>query len=181
MRATNLILAAIMLAVIVSTSVLTMSFYIKEPAKIAGFSAYEKMESIEDVRKISGYEHAQIPSYVPEGVDIGPLIYQGIGDEHHAIHLFYGSKGESFEEIEDFGFRVTFHDIVNPSWEKIAKTENDSFNTINNKTVVYYQYDFLDESSVVYGGEPQPASVTSSILDLSEQEKILRSIIESKK
>ena len=107
------------------------------------------------------------------------LIYRGLGDEHHAIHLFYGSKGNSFEEIRDFGFRITFHDTPEPSWEKISKTENDSFNTINNKTVVYYQHESLDKHSVVYRGEPQPASTTSSILELEEQEKILRSIINS--
>ncbi len=68
---------------------------------------------------------------------------------------------------------------MNTSWEKTAKMENDLFSTINNQTVVYYQYDFLNKSGVAYGGEPQPVYVTSFILDLSEQERILLSIIES--
>ena len=178
MKTANLILIAILIAVIVFASVLMMSFYIKEPAKVVGFSAYDKMESIEHVREILGYENAQIPLYVPEGFDFGPLIYRGTGDEHHAIHLFYGSAGESFEDMESFGFRITFRDYVTQSWEERAKTEHGSFSTANNKTVVHFQYDFLNMSSVVYGGKPQPVSIISPILDLSEQEKILRSIIE---
>ncbi len=170
---------AILTAVIIFTSVLAMSFYIKEPTRVAGFSAYEKIDNIEDVRNIPGYENAQIPSYVPEGFGFGPLIYRGIGDEHHAVHLFYGSEGESFEDMESSGFRITFSDYVTQSWEERAKTEHKLFSTVNNKTVVHFQYDFLNMSSVVYGGKPQPVSIISSILDLSEQEKILRSIIES--
>ena len=177
MKTTELILVAILIAVIVSASVLTMSFYIKEPTKVAGFSAYEKIKSIEDVRKISGYEHVQLPSYVPEGFDFGPLIYQGKGDVHHGIHLFYGSEGESYEEMKNSGFRVTFSDYVESSWEEMAKTKYDSFSTINNKTVVYHQVCIFNKSCVVYRGEPQSISITSSILDLSEQEKILRSAI----
>lgn len=174
MNASLLILALILVVTIISVSVLTMSFYTKEPPKVAGFSAYDKIDNIEDVQMIPGYEHVIEPSYVPEGFDIGPLIYRGKSDEHHSLHLFYGSTGESYEAIKSTGFQITFTDRPDPLWEENAKDRYDSYSTINNVTVAHSLY------GVFYRGEPQPISVKSNhITDLSELEKILRSAIDN--
>ncbi|MCV0367564.1 MAG: hypothetical protein K5798_09935 [Nitrosopumilus sp.] len=171
----SLIIPILILCIVsVSVSILTTSFYIKEPSKVAGFSAYDKIDSIHDVQMIPGYEHVIEPTYVPEEFDIGPLIFRGKSDEHHSLHLYYGSTGDSYEEMKSAGFQITFTDRPDPLWEEHIGDIYENYNTVNNVTVVHMPH------GVFYHGEPQPISVKSNyITDFDELEKILRSAIDN--
>jgi hypothetical protein len=173
MKTSLLISIVILCMVVVSVSILTMSFYVKEPSKVAGFSAYDKIATIRDVQLIPGYEHVIEPSYVPEEFDIGPLIFRGKSDEHHSLHLYYGSTGDSYEEMKSAGFQITFTDRPDPLWEEHVRDNYENYHTVNNVTVAHSPH------GVFYHGEPQPISVKSNyITDLNELEKILRSAID---
>ena len=137
MKTSIIIPILIFCIIVISVSILTMSFYIKEPPKVAGFSAYEKIDSIHDVQMIPGYEHVIKPTYVPEEFDIDPLIFRGKSDEHHSLHLYYGSTGDSYEEIKSTGFQITFTDRPDPLWEEHVRDNYDAYHTVDNVTVAH--------------------------------------------
>ena len=170
----RLLIPTIILTVIsISVSLLMISFYMPESSKVAGFSAYDRIGSIDDAQMLSGYEHVKEPRYVPDTFDFGPQIFRGKGDMHHALTLFYSSVGDTYEDTKSSGFKITFSNHVDSTWEERLDNNNENYTELDNGILSHHR------NGVVYWGEFPSVSIYSKTLGSDELEKILLSVVEN--
>lgn len=142
------------------------------------------VDSFDQASSIQGLSFVKEPTYIPNGYELKIIYYdQGV------VYAFYDKAGtnsipQAYNELFSSGFTILYSDSVTFSeWEEYAlkKAEASSYNlsTVDNVSVLY-RINVDNVNQVLYQGEPGKILVMSKIVELSELEKVLRSILETR-